>query len=127
MAQRKKNDTRTKLYATLKIIAVFGLVGLVGAGFLWAERFIEARRPDQAGDLVFVDKPTWVDATLLSRVTDTVGKRFYLQPGVAEEALDPLGGVAPAPVGVEGTVLDHQRQLELSRGQPQRILDVVSQ
>lgn len=85
MAQRKKNDTRTKLYATLKIMAVFGLVGLVGAGFLWAERFVQARRPGQAGDLVFVDKPTWVDATLLSRVTDTVGKRFYLQPGVAEE------------------------------------------
>ena len=85
MAQRKKNDTRTKLYATLKIMAVFGLVGLVGAGFLWAERFVQSRRVGQAGDLVFVDTPTWVDATLLSRVTDTVGARFHLQPGVAEE------------------------------------------
>lgn len=93
MAQRKKKDTRTKLYATLKIMTVFGIVGLVGAGFLWAERFVQARRLDQAGDLVFVDTPTWVDATLLSRVTHTVGERFYLQPGVAEEVSATLNRV----------------------------------
>ena len=93
MAQRKKNDTRTKLYATLKIIAVFGLVGLVGAFFAWAARYVQASRQHQTGDLVFVDPPAWVDQTLLSRVTDTVGDRFYLRPGVAEEVSTSLNRV----------------------------------
>ena len=94
MAQRKKNDTRTKLTATLKIMAVFGLVGLVGAGFLWAERSIEARRQVQTGNLVFVDTPAWVDQTLLSKVTAAVGDRFTLEPGVAEAISAGLNRVA---------------------------------
>ena len=92
---KKKNKNTQRIYSILKILVIFGFIGILSTAFVFAERYVKSMHEAKTGKLIFENTPVWVNKHLLNQAYKAVGGDCFRleQQGLTEAIARRLASV----------------------------------